>query len=83
MNTPTVPPPFNLTAHELVVLQTLPGALDALIDWHEAQATLADGMDMPQCVDFHDGRKTAIRAEAARLAALDECSADHERMEGR
>lgn len=61
------PPPFTLTARELVVLQTLPEALEALIDWHEVNATEADAMDMPECRKFHDERQAAIRAEMQRL----------------
>lgn len=63
-------PPFALTARELVVLQSTPAGLELLIDWHEEQATLADGMDMPDSTRFHDERKEAIRKEVARLEAL-------------
>ena len=77
MNKPA--PPFALTARELTVLQTLPAALDALIEWHEVQATLADGMDMPECVAVHDERKAAIRAEVQRLDRLMVDGFDRER----
>jgi hypothetical protein len=59
--------PFTLTSRELEKLQILPDALRALADWHDLQATLADGMDMPGCVVLHDERKAKIRAEADRI----------------
>lgn len=63
-------PPFALTVRELIVLQTLPEALEHLADWHEWQSTEADAMDMPESGRFHDERQTAIRAEMERLAKL-------------
>lgn len=65
-------PPFALTVRELIVLQTLPDAMEALIDWHECQATMADAMDMPGSGRFHDERKAAIRAEVERLEKVRE-----------
>jgi hypothetical protein len=59
--------PFTLTSRELEILPKLPGALRELSEWHDVQATLADGMDMHGCVGFHDERKAEIRAEAERI----------------
>lgn len=61
-----------LSEAELVALNGLPGALNALADWHDWEATCADAIGEPElneCVKHHEARAEELRRIAAALTA--------------
>jgi hypothetical protein len=46
---------------ELKALAESPEALQALVDYHDWQGTMADACDMPSCVTYHQQRRLVLR----------------------
>lgn len=51
---------MKLSLAEQDVIRGSPEGLQILIDWHERQANMADGMDMADAVHFHNERKRQL-----------------------
>ena len=49
------------TESELKFLAESPEVLLALVDQHDWWGTLADGMDMPSSVAYHESRRNVVR----------------------
>lgn len=58
---------FALLDSELKAAPGDPTVLRAIADWHDVQATMADGMDMADSTKWHTEREKVLRAEADRI----------------
>ena len=61
---------LELTDKEKSIIQTLPGCLTSLADWHETQEAEADAMGFDISAKHHFERAIELRKEAK--AILDE-----------
>jgi hypothetical protein len=60
-------PAFAFTEYEMQKIVTQPGALRAMADWHDNQATMADAMGCHGSSKFHTERAQVLTAEADRI----------------
>lgn len=59
----------NFTDAETEAMQSYPGVLRALAEWHQTQAVMADGMDMRHSAEYHNERSRELLGEAKQIEA--------------
>lgn len=63
-----IEPRIVFTETELKAMRETPGVLRALADdFHDVEATMADGMDFTECSQSHTERGKELKAEADRI----------------
>lgn len=67
VQSPPIASAFEFTDYELKELPKQPGALRAMSDWHDNQASMADAMDCADSSKWHTERAKTLTAEADRI----------------